>query len=197
MSDCISRSEHADTAPDMPDQASTVSGSHGFQCLTDIDRQLILLTQNGLPLTPEPYRQLGDQLALSADEVMARLERMKAVGIIRRIAAVPNHYRLGYRVNGMTVWDVADEQIRTLGLQVGELPYVSHCYHRPRRLPDWPYNLFVMVHGRNHEGVSEHIAGIADLLGEHCRQSDVLFSSRILKKTGLRLRSEDTSSGGL
>ncbi|MCP5160794.1 MAG: Lrp/AsnC family transcriptional regulator [Hahellaceae bacterium] len=160
--------------------------SPSFQA-SRIDRELIRLTQEGLPLCPHPYHKLGEQLGLSADEVMCRLQRMLDAGVIRRIAAVPNHYRLGYKFNGMTVWNVPDELISELGPRVGELRCVSHCYHRPRHLPHWPYNLFAMVHGRSQDEVDKHIQTIKDLLGEHNRGNEVLFSKRILKKTGLRL----------
>ena len=159
--------------------------------LSDRDRQLIELTQAGLPLVARPYVELARQTGMTPDEVMCRLQRMQDQGVIRRIAAVPNHYKLGFRANGMTVWDVADDQIANLGKQVGELDFVSHCYHRPRHLPLWPYNFFAMVHGVDRGDVQSHIDAIADLLGEHCRASDVLFSTRILKKTGLRIKSRD------
>ena len=116
-----------------------------------------------------------------------RLARLLAGGVIRRIGAVPNHYAIGYTANGMSVWDVADERIDELGMRVGQLEFVTHCYQRPRRLPEWPYNLFAMVHGRDRAEVAQKVAQIAALLGADCRAHDVLYSSRILKKTGLRL----------
>ena len=152
------------------------------------DRRIIVATQAGLPLVAEPYKALAEQLGLATDEVLQRLAAMQASGIIRRIAAVPNHYALGYTINGMSVWNVTDEHISELGRQVGALDYVSHCYHRPRHLPLWPYNLFAMVHGRNSQDVAAKVTGIAALLGEHCRGHEVLYSKRILKKTGLRLK---------
>jgi DNA-binding Lrp family transcriptional regulator len=108
-------------------------------------------------------------------------------GRIRRIGAVPNHYALGYRANAMTVWDVDDAAVDALGRRVGALPFVSHCYRRPRRLPHWRYNLFAMVHGRDRAETEKLIAGIVPLLGAALRARDVLYSTRILKKTGLRL----------
>jgi DNA-binding Lrp family transcriptional regulator len=108
--------------------------------------------------------------------------------VIRRIGAVPNHYKLGYRFNGMTVWNVPDEKIDELGQKIGRLDFVSHCYHRPRHLPLWPYNLFAMVHSKSQEDVDRQIGQIADILGENNLGSDVLYSTRILKKTGFRSR---------
>jgi DNA-binding Lrp family transcriptional regulator len=161
-----------------------------------IDRAIIRTTQGGLPLAAQPYHAIAEALGLDADEVMTRLRRMLAAGIIRRIGAVPNHYRLGYRANGMSVWDVADEGISDLGRRVGALPFVSHCYRRPRRPPRWPYNLFAMVHGRTRGEVDAKVAEIATVLDAAARRHDVLYSTRILKKTGLRLRegSRDVSA---
>ena len=154
--------------------------------LDEIDRQLIQASQAGLPLTTQPYQTLADQLGITTEEVMARMDSMLKQGIIRRIGAVPNHYKLGYKFNGMTVWNVPDEKIDELGRQVGQLVFVSHCYHRPRHLPDWPYNLFAMVHAKTQQAVDEQIQQIADLLGDFNLGCDVLYSTKILKKTGFR-----------
>lgn len=152
-----------------------------------IDRALIQATQAGLPLTPRPYHTLGESFGITAAEVMQRMERMLANGIIRRIGAVPNHYALGYKGNGMSVWNVPDERIREIGERIGALDFVSHCYRRPRHLPDWPYNLFAMVHGHNRDEVLNKVETIAALLGEDDLGHQVLFSTRILKKSGLRI----------
>ena len=155
--------------------------------LDDLDRRLIVATQAGLPLVSRPYHQLAGALGVEAAEVQARLRRMLDSGIIRRIGAVPNHYAIGYTANGMSVWDVADEQVDALGATVGALDCVTHCYRRPRSLPEWPYNLFAMVHGASRAEVEEKLARIALILGAQCRAHDVLYSTRILKKTGLRI----------
>ena len=151
------------------------------------DRRLMVATQAGLPRVSRPYDVLAEQLGIAADEVLRRLQRMLDCGVIRRIGAVPNHYAIGYTANGMSVWDVDDSHIDELGVQVGALEFVTHCYRRPRRLPDWPYNLFAMVHSRNREEVAARVAEIAALLGDACRAHEVLYSTAILKKTGLRI----------
>lgn len=155
--------------------------------IDSVDRRIIEVTQSGLPLTPHPYHAIAKQLQLDADEVMQRMRMMQEHGIIRRIGAVPNHYTLGFRGNGMSVWDVPDERVHALGRLIGKLDYVSHCYQRPRHLPSWPYNLFAMVHGIDRSEVEKKVAAIASLLGEYDRGHEILFSTRILKKTGLRL----------
>lgn len=151
-----------------------------------IDRALVRALQGGLPRVPRPYHAIAEALGIAPEVVMARVQAMLASGAIRRIGAVPNHYRLGYTANGMSVWDVDDDAVDALGEQVGTLACVSHCYRRPRRLPAWRYNLFAMVHGKSRAEVEGKVAEIARVLGGHARAHDVLYSTRILKKTGLR-----------
>ncbi len=155
--------------------------------IDDIDRSLIVATQSGLPLVQRPYHAIAEQLGLSADEVMRRLRALLETGVIRRIGAVPNHYAIGWTANGMTVWDVADESVDELGAKIGALDFVTHCYRRPRALPTWPYNLFAMVHGASRDECSAKAAEIRALLGDACRARDILYSTSILKKNGLRL----------
>ena len=155
------------------------------------DRRIVLATQAGLPLVPEPYHAVVRELGVPAEEVMARMRRMLGSGAIRRIGVVPNHYRVGYRANGMSVWDVPDERANELGAKIGAAPFVSHCYRRGRHLPEWPYNLFAMVHGRMRGEVEARVREIAERIADADRGHAVLYSTRILKKTGLRLKDSD------
>jgi DNA-binding Lrp family transcriptional regulator len=155
--------------------------------IDELDRRIIKATQAGLPLCPRPYDAIAAEIGMTAQELMTKLRRMLEQGIVRRIGAVPNHYRLGYVANGMSVWDIPDGAVSAAGRQVGALDFVSHSYRRPRHLPIWPYNLFAMVHGRTRAEVQDKVARIAELLGPLDRGHDVLYSTRILKKTGLRL----------
>jgi DNA-binding Lrp family transcriptional regulator len=155
--------------------------------LDETDRSIIKATQQGLPLTSKPYHAIAAELDLQVDDVMIRMKHMLAEGIIRRIGLVPNHYALGMTANGMSVWNVPDEEISSLGTMVGALEYVSHCYHRPRFPPDWPYNLFAMVHGNSRDEVEQKVAKISQLLGASDHGHEILYSKRILKKTGMRL----------
>jgi len=155
--------------------------------LSEFDRRLIAATQSGLPLVPRPYEAVGAMLGVSGVVVRERFGQLLASGLVRRIGAVPNHYRLGYVANGMTVWDVDDAQVDALGVQLGALPGVSHCYRRPRELPRWPYNLFAMLHGRSRDEVERQRRELREMLGDACRADAVLYSTEILKKTGMRL----------
>ncbi|HNQ03997.1 MAG TPA: AsnC family transcriptional regulator [Thiobacillaceae bacterium] len=155
--------------------------------LDAVDQRIIQATQAGLPLVPEPYAAVAEKVGIPAEVVMQRLRAMQASGAIRRIGVVPNHYALGYKANGMTVWDVDDALVDALGERIGNLDFVSHCYRRPRHPPQWPYNLFAMVHGHDRKEVEQYAAHIGRILGLACHQHDILYSNRILKKTGLRI----------
>jgi siroheme decarboxylase len=154
--------------------------------LDAVDRRIIAATQSGLSLTPSPYAVVAVQLRLTEDEVIARMQDMQARGIIRRIALAPNHYALGMVANGMSVWDVDDTRAGGLGEKIGALPFVSHSYLRPRA-EGWPYNLFAMIHGSTRDEVEEKRQVIAGILGDASRANDILYSTRILKKTGMRI----------
>lgn len=154
----------------------------------DLDRAIVTATQEGLPLLRDPYHAVAMNIGVVADKVMDRMTTMLERGWIRRVGVVPNHYRLGLKGNGMSVWNVPDDTVRAHGLLVGSLGFVSHCYHRPRHLPDWPFNLFAMVHGRDKQAVADKVAKIHPLLQPELRGYTVLHSTRILKKSGLRLK---------
>jgi DNA-binding Lrp family transcriptional regulator len=154
--------------------------------LAALDAAIVRATQAGLPVHERPYEEVARTIGVPEDLVIARLRAMLASGAVRRIGVVPNHYRLGWTANGMSVWDVDDARVDALGAIVGALPGVTHCYRRPRRLPAWPYNLFAMVHGRDRAEVEAQVDAIAARLGDAARSHDILYSTRILKKTGLR-----------
>lgn len=156
--------------------------------LDAFDRALFAAVQSGLPLVARPYEAVGAMLGVDGERVRTRLAAMLDEGLVRRIGAVPNHYRLGFTANGMSVWDVADDQVDALARQVAQLTGVSHCYRRTRHLPEWPYNLFAMLHGRSRDEVQRQADVVAALLGPACRAHDILYSTAILKKTGLRLK---------
>ena len=172
----------------VPTAATTVSApAGGHDKLDELDRKIIHASQAGLQLVDCPYGMIAEDAGCTSQEVKQRLQNMLSNGIIRRIGAVPNHYSLGLKANGMTVWDVPDDQAHELGEQIGRLDFVSHCYLRPRHLPVWRYNLFAMVHGHTRDEVDAKAETIAAMLGNNCNAHETLFSTEVLKKTGMRL----------
>ncbi len=148
------------------------------------DRRLLAAIQDGLPLVARPYAEIGRRLDMSEAEVMTRIQRMRAAGVIKRLGVVVRHRKLGYRANAMVVWDVPDEQVAQLGRCLARFAFVTLCYQRPRRGRQWPYNLFCMIHGRDRETVLvklEQMVAACDLDGV---RHEVLFSRRCFKQRG-------------
>jgi DNA-binding Lrp family transcriptional regulator len=161
------------------------------RALTPDERDLVLAVQDGLPVTATPYRDVAEGLGRDVDWVLRTLKRFVAEGKIRRVGVVPNHYALGYTENGMTVWNVPDELVEEVGPAVASLEFVTHCYERPRHEGVWPYNFFAMTHGRSEEESEARIETVRERMAEFWDVGeddwDTLFSTRILKKTGIRL----------
>jgi siroheme decarboxylase len=155
---------------------------------TKEERAVITATQEGLPLTQCPYEDVANTLGITETQLINHLTTMLERGWIRRIGVVPNHIKLGLKGNGMSVWNLPDEKIRTIGEKIGSLGYVSHCYKRPRNEPEWAYNLFVMVHGSDRDIVNKRVEDISQMLGDDDGGHEILYSSKILKKSGMRLR---------
>lgn len=152
--------------------------------LDDRDVALVAEIQTGLPLSPCPYADIGQHIGMSETEVIERLNRLLQMGVIKRLGVVVRHHELGYRANAMTVWDIPDEKVSGLGACIGRFEFVTLCYRRPRRLPDWPYNLFTMIHGRDRDEVLSNIRLLAERCGLDSIQYEVLFSKRRFKQRG-------------
>ena len=145
---------------------------------------LIEVIQSGLPLVARPYQEIAQRLGWSEQMVIEKLKTMIDGGIIKRLGIVVRHHELGYRANAMVVWDVANEQVDQLGEKLGMQDCVTLCYQRPRMLPEWPYNLFCMVHGRDREDVLECIDTMVEGLGLENIPYTILFSGRRFKQRG-------------
>jgi DNA-binding Lrp family transcriptional regulator len=154
--------------------------------VTDKDRRLIAALSEGLPLVPQPYAALAEEVGLSEGDVIDALKDLLEDGVIRRFGVVVRHHELGYRANAMVVWDVADEEIGDAGRRLAALPFVTLCYRRPRRLPAWPYNLFCMIHGRDRREVEDLIERAAREADLGTAPREVLFSRRRFKQRGAR-----------
>ncbi|KDS90803.1 heme biosynthesis protein [Halorubrum saccharovorum] len=153
--------------------------------LTPLEGDLLLAIQDGFPLTSTPYADVASEIDAPLDDTLAAVERLLADGCIKRIGCVVNHVVTGFTNNCMVVWDVPDDELDERGEAVGSLPYVTLCYHRPRRRDqDWEYNLFTMIHGREAEAVD---AKIDELAAEYLPFThERLYSTETLKQTGAR-----------
>jgi DNA-binding Lrp family transcriptional regulator len=161
------------------------------QSLTPRERDLVVEIQGGLPITETPYADVAEAIDQPTEWVVETIKRFEQEGKVRRVGVIPNHYALGYTENGMTVWDVPDEVLSEVGPEIAALEFVTHCYHRPRHEGVWPYNFFAMTHGRDEAESQRRIEEVRDRMADYWDVSeddwDSLFSTQILKKTGIRL----------
>ena len=148
------------------------------------DSDLIAAIQLGLPLVERPFFAVGEKLGLSEAAVIERIGAMQADGVIKRMGVVVRHHELGYRSNAMMVLDVPDDQVEAIGWRLSAVDCVTLCYQRPRRLPQWPYNLFCMIHGKDRDDVLACIDDVINELQLSGLQRAVLFSKRRFKQRG-------------
>jgi siroheme decarboxylase len=149
-----------------------------------VDRDLLAIIQQGLPLCPRPYAMVAETLGLDESEVIARIGRLLADDTIKRLGVVVRHRALGYRANAMVVWALPEARVAEVGRCLGRFPCVTLSYRRPARPPDWPYTLFTMIHGRDRATVLAQVEEIKQQCGLAEIDSAVLFSRRCFKQRG-------------
>ncbi len=156
----------------------------GFEC-TPANISIVKCIQEDLPLVPRPFASWADSLQMSESELLEVVSGWIGHGVIRRFAAVLNHRQVGFRANGMVVWNCPEERLDAIGPVVSAYPEVSHCYSRPACPPDWPYNLYAMIHARSAEQCEDLAKRLAGEIGlENFR---ILFSTQEYKKIRLKL----------
>jgi DNA-binding Lrp family transcriptional regulator len=154
--------------------------------LSELDYQLVAEIQQGLPLVSHPYEEIGVRIGMSESEVITRIQSLLDDGIIKRLGVIVRHHELGYRNNAMVVFDIPDTEVDAVGQRVAATDYVTLCYRRPRHLPDWPYNLFCMIHGKHRLSVLYKIAQLITRCELSNKPYQVLFSGQRFKQCGAR-----------
>ncbi len=155
------------------------------------DIELLAQVSDGLPLCPRPYAQIGMALGMDEAEVISRLALLKAQGLIKRLGVIVKHRPLGYRANAMIVWNVPDGLIKPLGGHISRLSFVTLCYQRPK-LPEWPYNLYCMIHGKDRATVLAQLAQLDNACGLADFERQILFSRRCFKQRGAVYQAQQT-----
>lgn len=171
---------HRDTAGDRVDALAL------RERLDDADYCLAAALEGGLALASHPYARLAADCGLEMTECLHRIDRLLALSAIRRFGVVVRHRELGFTANAMVVWDIPDERVEAIGRALGQQEGVSLCYQRPRRLPEWRYNLFSMIHGRDRQAVLARLEALRLELGLQNMVCEPLFSRRRFKQCGAR-----------
>jgi DNA-binding Lrp family transcriptional regulator len=151
------------------------------------DFELLAEIQLGLPISPRPFHDIGLTLGMTEAEVIARLTGLKQAGLIKRLGVIVNHRQLGYRANAMTVWNIPDALVKEIGARISRASFVTLCYQRPRT-PEWPYNLYCMIHGKDRGTVLTQIKQLSTDCNLEPFDRQILFSRRCFKQRGALYR---------
>ena len=173
---------HIDLGFDLEDHSVPRGQAQASARLSEPEKRLAARLAAGLPFTPRPYAGFG----MPEEELIATLQRWLEAGVVRRIGAIVRHRRLGYEANAMVVWDVPDGEAGDAGQRLAADPAVTLCYRRERALPEWPYNLYCMVHGRERPSVAQAIERLCTQHGLDRYPRHVLFSKRCFSQRAAR-----------
>ncbi|QDI89670.1 Lrp/AsnC family transcriptional regulator [Candidatus Nitrosopumilus sp. SW] len=158
---------------------------------TEEDKNFIRELQKDMDIVDEPFVKAANNLGITENELFEKMKHYEEIGVMRRFAAILRHRQVGFTANGMIVWKVPEDKISDVGAQLGAFPQVSHCYERPT-YPDWPYNVFSMIHCKTHDEANEMAKTIQDQI--HVDDYKILFSSREFKKTRVEYFVENSFS---
>jgi DNA-binding Lrp family transcriptional regulator len=151
--------------------------------LTDLDKKIISRLQGDLPLSPEPFNAIAAELGTSVEELLQKIEEYKTSGVMRRLGTILRHHKAGYNANAMCGWNVPMERVEEVGPIMSSFREASHVYQRPT-YPDWPYNLFTMLHGKSPQDLEQVAKAISDRI--NITDYKLLYSTREFKKTSMK-----------
>ena len=152
-------------------------------------KRLVRAIQDGVEIEAEPFASVAERVGRPVEEVLSQIRAWIKTGLVRRFGAVLAHRRVGYRANGIAVFNLPADRVDEAGRALAERPEITHCYRRPL-LPDFPYNLYAMVHGRSEEAVRTLVDRLAQEIGS--ADYALLFSTTEFKKSPMRyFESED------
>jgi DNA-binding Lrp family transcriptional regulator len=151
--------------------------------LTDLDKKIISRLQGDLPLELEPFATVAAEIGISEELLLEKIEAYLEAGVMRRLSTILRHHKAGFSANAMCGWAVPDELVEKVGTIMADFREASHVYLRPT-YPDWPYNLFTMLHGKSEEDLTRAAEAISERTG--ITDYKLLYSTREFKKTSMK-----------
>lgn len=149
--------------------------------VTASDRAIIRALQGDTETRPDYFAALAKKLGMKEWGLLATLELWRRRGRLKRIGLLLAHRTAGWTANGMCCWRIEGDTTAA-GRALAACDEVTHCYERPEA-PNFPFNLFAMIHTRSSEEASATFAR----LEETCQLSagTMLLSTREYKKTSM------------
>ncbi len=151
--------------------------------LDKLDRNIVKRLQEDISLEKEPFKAIAQDLGITEDDLMERINNLHKKRVMRRLGAILYHRKAGFSHNAMAVWVVPDNRSAEVGSFMASLPGISHCYKRVIH-KDWKYNMYTMIHGKTREECEAVVAFISEQTGIY--EYKILFSDKELKKTSMK-----------
>lgn len=150
--------------------------------LTEEDKKIIGALQGDLPIIKHPFLKIARNLSMNEQDLIKHIKRFIKRGIIRRFGAIIYHDRSGFEANVMVAWKAEEDKLSHIGKIMASLPEITHCYARVS-CPEWPYNLYTMVHGKNEKECHNTIKHIVEKTGLSVYR--LLFTKKTFKRTSM------------
>jgi DNA-binding Lrp family transcriptional regulator len=152
--------------------------------MDEIDIKILAHVEKGVALEREPFKMLALQLSITQQEVVNRLNQLKATGVIRRFGASIKPNNIGYSANALVAWKIPQDRVQEVGAYMSKMPEISHCYERQAVAGRWEYNLYTVMHAKERESINR-------LVKELSKETEVgdykiLYSTRDLKPKNSR-----------
>ncbi|MBV1910578.1 MAG: hypothetical protein KUG78_14850 [Kangiellaceae bacterium] len=156
--------------------------------MIDINQQRKIMKHlsRGLPICDEPYKELAEKSGVTEELLLEFVQDLVETNVVSRFGMVIDQESVGYVENAIVVWDIPDEEVDQIGALLGLQEKISLCYRRKRQLPDWPYNLFTLIHGKTKQEVLAELNHIVSSNGIENYACDVMISTETFKHTGAR-----------
>ncbi|UMZ73210.1 hypothetical protein ACONDI_00763 [Natranaerofaba carboxydovora] len=150
--------------------------------MEEIKKKIVSSLQGDIPIEKEPFKNIASELGLDEDELLVKLKEMKKEGTLRRVGAILRHREVGFEANAMVAWQVPDSKVDEVGKIMAGFEEASHVYLRPT-YPDWPYNLFTMIHSTSKDECEKIINNMSEASG--IEEYKYLYSTKEYKKTSM------------
>lgn len=135
--------------------------------LDEVDRKIVQLLQDNFPLVERPWREVGDKLNLTEDEVINRLKRLNERGVTRKIGPIIDSSKVGLTAATLVGMKVPKHKVNDVAREINQYSSVSHNYEREHE-----YNVWFTLTATNNNELISTLEEIRQKTGIH--PSDIL-----------------------
>jgi DNA-binding Lrp family transcriptional regulator len=153
-------------------------------CLSDDERCIVQLLQGDVDVASRFFAKPATEAGMTEDTLLTILRSLSERKIMRRVAAIVMHRRIGFSANAMCAWSLDSEKAGFAGEELASLPAVTHCYQRLPH-PSFDYTLYAMIHADNWRKVHNMYGQLSHRIGSP--PGLMLASLREFKKTSMQL----------